>query len=99
MNQTTHARHDLQACITACTRCHQICLQTGMNHCLETGEEHVEPNHFRLLMNCAEICEACAINCERVGDMDGCVKAYRDCAKTCRQMVNMRHSIDMAVSV
>ena len=60
MNQTTQAKHDMQACIAACSRCHQICLQTGMNHCLETGGKHVEANHFRLLMNCAEICQTSA---------------------------------------
>jgi hypothetical protein len=28
-----------------------------MNQCLETGGKHVEPSHFRLMMNCAEICQ------------------------------------------
>ncbi|MBP6058933.1 MAG: four-helix bundle copper-binding protein [Nitrosomonas sp.] len=56
----TLAEHDIQVCITACNHCHQVCLQTGMNHCLETGGEHVAPEHFRLLMNCAEICQTSA---------------------------------------
>lgn len=116
MNQSTYTKHDMQACIAACTRCYQICLHMGMNHCLETGGEHVEPTHFRLLMSCAEICqtsanfmlsgaahssavcaicaeicEACAIDCEKIGDMDPCVEACRDCAETCKQMASMRH--------
>jgi hypothetical protein len=28
-----------------------------MNHCLESGGKHVEAGHFRLMMNCAEICQ------------------------------------------
>ena len=31
-----------------------------MNHCLEHGGKHVEPRHFRLMMNCAEICRTAA---------------------------------------
>jgi len=31
-----------------------------MNHCLETGGEHVAPDHFRLMTNCAEICRTAA---------------------------------------
>jgi hypothetical protein len=116
MDQSTYAKHDMQACIDACARCHQICLHMGMNHCLETGGKHIEPSHFRLLMSCAEICqtsanlmligaahssavcgicaeicEACAIDCEKTGDMDECVEACRGCAETCRQMADMHH--------
>jgi hypothetical protein len=31
-----------------------------MNHCLEEGGEHVAPDHFRLMMNCAEMCQTSA---------------------------------------
>jgi MinD superfamily P-loop ATPase len=31
-----------------------------MNHCLEAGGPHVAAEHFRLLMNCAEICQTSA---------------------------------------
>ena len=41
----------MQSCIDACTKCYQTCLQTAMNHCLETGGKHVEPSHFRLMVN------------------------------------------------
>jgi len=34
-----------------------MCLQSAMNHCLEAGGKHVEPSHFRLMMNCAEMCQ------------------------------------------
>jgi hypothetical protein len=31
-----------------------------MNHCLKAGGKHVEAEHFRLMMNCAEICQTSA---------------------------------------
>ncbi|MCE7914192.1 MAG: four-helix bundle copper-binding protein [Nitrosomonas sp. PRO4] len=115
MNQTIYANDTMQACIAACSNCHQVCLQMAMNHCLETGGKHVEPSHFRLMMSCAElcqtsanfllsgfhqntlcgicadICEACAMDCERIGGMEECVQACKKCAETCRQMTNMQH--------
>jgi len=91
MNKPAHTKHAMQACIEACSRCHQVCLQTAMNHCLNTGGKHVEAEHFRLMMNCAEICEACAASCERIGAMDECVKACRDCAESCREMAGAHH--------
>jgi len=60
MNQPTHTEHAMQTCIEACTRCYQVCLQTAMNHCLKIGGKHVEADHFRLMMNCAEICQTSA---------------------------------------
>lgn len=60
MNHSTHTEHAMQDCIEACSHCHQVCLQTAMNHCLETGGKHVEAEHFRLMMSCAEICQTSA---------------------------------------
>ncbi|MGZ4955274.1 MAG: four-helix bundle copper-binding protein [Methylobacter sp.] len=114
-----HAKHreqsmsSMKSCIEACTNCYQVCLQTAMNHCLKTGGKHVEPEHFRLMMSCAEICqtsanfqlsgssfsnrlcavcaevcEACAVDCKRIGGMDECVAACERCAESCRQMAS-----------
>jgi hypothetical protein len=60
MHQSTHNEQSMQDCIEACSHCHQVCLQTAMNHCLEAGGKHVEAEHFRLMMNCAEICQTSA---------------------------------------
>ncbi|WP_200877421.1 hypothetical protein [Methylobacter tundripaludum] len=35
MNKPAHTKHAIQACIEACSRCHQVCLQTAMNYCLK----------------------------------------------------------------
>lgn len=32
------------------------------------------------------LCAECANECERIGDMDDCVKACRSCAESCRKM-------------
>ncbi len=60
MNHLSQAVEAMQACIKACCHCHKTCLETAMNHCLEAGGTHVEANHFRLMMNCAEICQTSA---------------------------------------
>ena len=60
MNQSSHTEHAMSDCVTACNHCHQVCLQTAMNHCLKTGGKHVEAEHFRLIMSCAEICQTSA---------------------------------------
>ncbi|MDO9104443.1 MAG: four-helix bundle copper-binding protein [Methylovulum sp.] len=60
MNPSTQFIGTMQACIKACCHCHKVCLQTAMNHCLEAGGKHVEAEHFRLMMNCAEICQTSA---------------------------------------
>lgn len=102
---------EMQNCIDSCRECHEICLQTAMNHCLETGGPHLEPEHFRLMINCAELCQtsanfmlsnsplhatvctacaevgyACALSCDRVGDMEKCADACRRCAALCATM-------------
>lgn len=37
---------------------------------------------------CGDICEACAISCEEIGDpeMEACAKQCRECATLCRKM-------------
>lgn len=50
----------MQECINACWDCHQICLRTALTHCLKAGGDHVGENHFRLMMNCAEVCQTSA---------------------------------------
>jgi hypothetical protein len=83
----------------------------AMIHCLETGGDHVRPQHFRLMMDCAivcesaadlmshksqfhhqlcglcaEVCEACAADCEKLDGMEDCVAACRACAASCGAM-------------
>lgn len=51
---------DVEACIDACLACQKMCLGMAMTHCLETGGKHIEPQHFRLMMDCAALCGTAA---------------------------------------
>jgi hypothetical protein len=51
---------EIQQCVDECLDCYRICRQTAMNHCLESGGEHVAPDHFRLITCCAELCRTAA---------------------------------------
>ena len=50
---------DMQTCISRCSDCHQVCLET-LAYCIEKGGEHAEASHLRLLMDCAQICHLSA---------------------------------------
>jgi hypothetical protein len=109
MNQlSVETRHGIEDAL----HCHAVCTATFMTVCLETGGEHTKPQHARLMMDCAamcqlaadlmahksqfhrracalcaEICEACARDCEPMDGMEECVAACRACAQSCRAMV------------
>ena len=44
------------------------------------------PHHKHICADCAEICQECAADWERLGDMQDCVPACRRCAESCRKM-------------
>ena len=90
-----HIDPEMQRCIDACLRCYQPCLgmiTKLMLACSETCRvtAHViiigSPHHKHLCAECADICEDCASECERLGDMDACVRACRECAESCLKM-------------
>lgn len=60
--------------------CAEMCRTSA--HFILIGTEH----HRHTCHECAEICEQCAADCERIGDMDACAEACRNCAKSCRAM-------------
>ena len=73
----------MEECIKNCLDCHHICLETAMNHCLETGGKHTEPAHFRLMINCAEICQTSANFMIRGSDLH--TETCRACAEVCER--------------
>ena len=89
-----HMTPQMQECIQNCLDCHKVCLQEAMNHCLETGGEHTEPSHFRLMMACAEICQASA-NIMLIGSelhpltCGVCAEICTRCADDCERMGDM----------
>jgi hypothetical protein len=51
---------EMRNCIVNCLHCYGVCTELAMNHSLELGGRHVEPEHFRLMINCADICRTAA---------------------------------------
>ena len=88
------ASPELTECIQTCFHCYQTCQQTALLHCLELGGEHVEPVHFRLMIDCAEAARSAAalmINGSRFHGFSCrlCAEACRACAKSCRKLGDM----------
>jgi len=99
MNHPAHTEQDMQACIEACSHCHQVCLQTAMNHCLKAGGKHVEAEHFRLMMNCAEICQTSAnfqLSSSRFHRRvcEVCAEVCEACAEDCEKLGDMDECVE-----
>ena len=68
--------------------CHDVCLDTLVNHCLQQGGEHVEQSHVRLMMDCIQICQAMADFSHRNSEYaaavaEACAKVCDACAESC----------------
>jgi hypothetical protein len=77
----------LEVCIQDCMDCHAICLDT-INYCLEMGGDHVEAEHMRTLMDCAQICQTSADFMLRgsewhLSTCQVCAEVCRACAESC----------------
>jgi hypothetical protein len=94
-----HLDRDMQNCIDDCLRCYQTCLGTAMTHCLEMGGKHVEPQHFRLMMACAEICRTSAHfmllkSPHHKRTCADCVEICLRCADDCERMGDMKECVE-----
>lgn len=94
-----HDESTMQACIDACLKCYQTCLGTAMGHCLEAGGKHVAPDHFRLMMACAEMCRTSAhfmlIKSEHHRHVcRECAEICLECAEDCERIGGMQASVD-----
>jgi hypothetical protein len=90
----TPASAEMTACIQACLDCYRHCQHTALTHCLEAGGAHVEPNHFRLMIDCAEACRAAAALMINESPYHAescrlCALICRDCAESCRSIGDM----------
>lgn len=87
---TTHPMgKEMEECIQNCLDCYRICLQT-VTHCLQMGGKHAAPDHIRLLLDCAEICQISAGFMLRYSDFHGrtctvCAEVCERCAESCEQ--------------
>src|SRR5690242_11551329 len=71
---------DMLACIEVCLDCHKACLQT-IPYCLQHGGMHAEPNHIRVMMDCAEMCQTSANFMLRGSDLHS--RTCGVCAEVC----------------
>lgn len=80
----------MEGFISASLGCHSICLET-VRHCLQMdGRQGDAP--FRLLLDCAEICQTGASLLPRGSGLDGrlclvCAEVCDDCAIACERFV------------
>jgi len=88
------ASTEMNAAIQTCLDCYRNCQGTALTHCLEMGGKYVEPDHFRLMIDCAEACRAAAalmINDSpyHADSCRLCAQICRDCAESCRSVGDM----------
>lgn len=84
----------MQACINECLDCYKTCLSEAMTRCLEMGGAHIEPHHFRLMLNCAEICQTSANFMLSKSPLhaavcDVCAQVCEACAQSCDEVEGM----------
>jgi hypothetical protein len=84
----------VQQCIEECLNCSRTCLQMSMNDCLERGGRHLEPAHFRLMVNCAEICRTAADFMLTGSPLHAhicaaCAEVCQACANSCKEIGDM----------
>jgi hypothetical protein len=85
----------MEACIQECLDCHRSCLET-VTHCLEKGGRHADPDHIRLLLDCAEICQTSANFMLRGSDLhpltcEICAEICIECADDCEHFEDDEH--------
>jgi hypothetical protein len=95
-----HQSPEMQSCIEECLHCYQTCLAAASHHCLEAGRKHVEPNHFRLMLACAEMCRTAA-HFMLIGTRHhkhtcrACAEICEECAADCEQMGDVPECVDL----
>ena len=85
-----HLNDEMLQCIQLCTDCHRACLET-VPYCLQQGGMHAAPNHVRLMLDCAEICQTSANFMLRGSDLHAhtcgaCAVVCERCAEDCLKM-------------
>ena len=89
-----HLSPEMQRCIDECQKCHATCLSMASTHCLEVGGKHVEPVHFRTMLDCAEICATAANFMLRNSHLHtaicaACATVCTECARSCEEVGDM----------
>jgi len=94
-----HLSGAMRECLDNCTRCHETCLGMLMTHCLEVGGKHVAPDHVRIMMACAKICQTSADfmimnSAHHPHVCRECAEICRQCARSCEEVGDMQDCVD-----
>jgi hypothetical protein len=85
----SHMAEQMQRCIEECLSCLSTCEQTIV-HCLKKGGRHAQPDHIRLLMDCAESCRMSASMMSRESRFHArhcalCADICKACEESCEE--------------
>ncbi len=94
-----HLSSEMQECIQNALDCHATCLSMMANHCLAVGGKHVEQSHFKIMMDCAQICITSADFMARQSDHHPhicaeCAEICEACATSCEAVGDMQECVD-----
>ena len=86
-------------CVEAALNCHKTCLGMAMTHCLDEGGEHVAPQHFRLMIDCAAICATTADFIMHKSQFHRhlcalCAEVCNACAADCMKLDGMEECVE-----
>lgn len=84
-----HIGHLLSECVTTCTDCRRVCLET-LTYCLTAGEKHADAKHIQLMIDCVDICDACTgamirASAHHAHFCELCAKICTACAESCEK--------------
>jgi hypothetical protein len=87
-------RQRMQECADECLNCYRVVTQMLAEHGVESDSKHVESAHFRLMLDCADICQASANFLLRGSTMHQqicalCEEICEACATSCEQVGEM----------
>lgn len=90
---------ELLDCIEQCKRCHLVCLAMATGHCLQQGGRHTEPEHFKTMLVCADVCQTAAnvmiMNSTLHRQMCAvCADVCDACITSCRDLDGMDECIE-----
>ncbi len=89
----------LQRCIDDCLACYSVCRSMASIHCLERGGRHIAPRHFRLMLDCAEVCRTAAdlmlnASAHHARLCAVCAEVCDACAASCERLDGMQKCVD-----
>ena len=83
--------HTMQDCIDLCQQCHDTCVRTLYQHCLQLGRQHADPNHVQLMTDCIAACQISADFMLRGSGnhalfCNACAEICEECAESCQAL-------------